>query len=116
MAMMPCLSCGELSDRSRCYECQLAVDRRADRQRLTRRGSPRDRGYDGAWDRLSSRARRLQPFCSDCGSQHDLQGDHTPQAWRRKEQGLPLRLQDIDVTCGRCNRARGAARGEKVQR
>jgi 5-methylcytosine-specific restriction enzyme A len=60
---------------------------------------------------LSRRARRLQPFCTDCGSTEDLQTDHTPEAWKRKAAGKPLRLADVEVVCGPCNRARGAARG-----
>ena len=30
------------------------------------RGSPRDRGYDAHWDRLSKRFRRANPFCLFC--------------------------------------------------
>lgn len=70
----------------------------------------RQRGYDTAWTRLSKRARTKQQFCSDCGATDGLQADHTPQAWERHAQGLPIRLEDIDVVCGQCNRARGAAR------
>lgn len=116
MASMPCLGCGQLSKSSRCHECQAAVNRRRGRDQLTPRTPTRARGYDHNWDKLSKRARQLQPFCSDCGTPYDLQGDHTPAAWRRKEQGLPIRLQDIDVVCGKHNRERGAARGENVQR
>lgn len=67
-------------------------------------------GYDAAWDRLSKRARRLQPWCSDCGTSTDLTCDHSPEAWERKERGLPIRLQDVDVVCRACNSRRGPAR------
>ena len=60
MTLRPCLDCGEPTA-------------------LTRR--PEHRGYDAEWDRLSRRARRLQPWCSDCGSTEDLQADHLPSAW-----------------------------------
>jgi len=30
------------------------------------RGSPRDRGYDSKWDRLSLRFRKQKPFCKFC--------------------------------------------------
>ncbi len=106
MTLRPCVHCGEPSDRARCP-----------------RHRPKDtkptaatRGYGNAWTRLSKRARRLQPFCTDCGSAEDLQCDHKPEAWQRKASGKSVRLQDIDVVCGPCNRARGAARGNTMTR
>jgi len=73
--------------------------------------SARELGYDAQWDRLSKRARRMQPFCIDCGSTEDLQADHSPEAWARKAAGKAIRLVDIAVCCGACNRARRQARG-----
>ena len=99
MTLKPCIQCGQPSDRTRCPD---------HRPKDTR--NHRARGYDAAWDRLTKRARRLQPFCSDCGATNDLQCDHTPQAWERKAGGQAIRLQDVDVVCGPCNRRRGAAR------
>lgn len=93
--LRPCLECGELSPWSRCAE--HARSREA-------------RGYDDRWQRLSRKVRQLQPFCSDCGSTEDLTADHTPEAWRRKARGLPIRLKDIAVVCRSCNSKRGAAR------
>lgn len=104
MTLKPCIDCGEPSDGPRCR-----LHRPPEKSR-------RERGYDAAWDRLSRRARRLQPFCIDCGATDDLQGDHSPQAWQRREQGLPIRLCDIDVVCGPCNRRRGCARPGRTQR
>ena len=108
----PCLTCGEMTAGTRCDECEkvhLRLDRKAkpDYNKKTAL-----RGYDSKWNALSRKARRLQPFCSDCGTSDDLQADHSPDAWRRKARGLPLRLEDIDVVCGDCNRKRGAARGD----
>lgn len=97
--LKPCIQCGALSDRARCP---------AHRPKDTR--NARERGYDTAWTRLSKQARSMQDWCSDCGTNKDLQADHSPEAWQRQAQGLPIRLQDIDVVCGHCNRARGAAR------
>lgn len=71
------------------------------------------RGYGARWQRLSRKARQLQPFCSDCGATEDLTGDHTPEAWARYEAGKVLRLKDIDVVCRTCNGERGKARGEE---
>lgn len=95
----PCVVCGTPTPGSRCDEHQLRDTR-----------DKRERGYDWQWDQLSRRARRLQPFCTDCGSTEDLQGDHTPQAWERKAAGKPIRLRDIVVRCGPCNRDAGSAR------
>ena len=108
MTLKPCLDCGEPSDSSRCSEHKLTI--------VDTRPTAAQRGYDAAWHRLSTRARTLQPFCSDCGTTEDLQCDHTPEAWQRKAKGKPIRLRDVDVVCGPCNRERGAARGKAVTR
>lgn len=106
MTLRACLVCGEPSDRSRCPEHRPRCNK-----------PPREqRGYDYRWQQLSRRARRLQPWCIDCGATEDLQADHKPEAWQRKEAGLPIRLRDIEVRCGACNRKAGAARGRAVTR
>lgn len=105
MSLKPCGICGEPSESTRCEEHQKKE--RVNRPKDRSRGS----GYTAAWDKLSKRARRLQPFCSDCGATTDLQCDHTPEAWERHDKGLPIRLQDIDVVCGFHNRERGKAKG-----
>lgn len=103
MTLRTCIECGEICEAERCDEHKLkASGKHAE--------SPYERGYDHAWRTLSERARRLQPFCSDCGCTDDLQTDHTPTAWARKAAGKPIRLRDVDVVCGPCNRARGSAR------
>lgn len=91
--LKPCLDCGAPSTSTRCASCTAA------------RGL-----YDWKWRRLSQTARRIQQFCSDCGTTVDLTADHTPEAWRRKRRGLSIRLKDIDVVCRSCNTKRGAAR------
>lgn len=101
--LRPCIVCGELSEGSRCEEC-------SPRPAALRGSSPDQRGYDAAWRRLSRRARQLQPFCLDCGSEDDLTADHLPSAWERKAAGLPLRLVDVEVVCNGCNAARGSSR------
>lgn len=98
--MRPCLECGEPADGPRC----------PDHTRHQPKPSARSRGYNSAWDQLSRRARKLQPWCTDCGSTEDLQADHLPEAWERHNAGQPIRLQDIEVCCGPCNRARGNRR------
>lgn len=101
--MRPCLTCGEPSDTSYCDEHDRGAWHHHE-------GSASARGYDNAWNRLSKRARRLQPFCLDCGSTDNLTADHKPSAWQRKAEGKLIRLVDVDVVCGPCNRARGTSR------
>lgn len=111
-----CSECGTVYERerarARCPECHPPRERTA-RRITSERSRPQHRGagYGATWDRLSKRARRIQPFCSDCGREDDLTADHSPQAWQRHEQGKPIRLEDIDVVCRQCNSERGPARG-----
>lgn len=99
--LRPCLVCGELSERTHCDEHYSAPIK----------ANTTKRGYGWTWQKLSRRARRMQPWCSDCGTNDDLTTDHTPEAWRRAEAGQSIRLQDVDVVCRSCNSKRGAARG-----
>jgi 5-methylcytosine-specific restriction endonuclease McrA len=102
--LVPCIVCGEPSPEPRC------IAHARTREGARQRGTFRQRAYDGAWDRLSKRARKLQPFCLDCGSTANLTADHLPAAWARKERGLPIRLQDVEVVCRDCNARRGESR------
>ena len=102
MIARPCLGCGEPVAGSWCPDCQpVRVEPSKDR---------RARGYEGQWRKVSARARRLQPWCSDCGTDKDLTCDHSPEAWRRFEAGLAVRIVDVDVVCRSCNSKRGPAR------
>lgn len=95
MTLKPCAVCGVPSPGPRCEEHTLSFYQS---------------GYDAAWQRLSKRARRLQPFCLDCGTDQDLTTDHSREAWRRKAQGKSIRLQDVAVRCRACNTRKGSAR------
>lgn len=111
-----CAGCGTVYERhsrsAHCDECRPPRERTVRRiMSEARRGTGRQRGYDAAWDRLSKRARRRQPFCSDCGREDHLTTDHSPEAWERRAAGLPIRLEDVDVVCVWCNSERGPARG-----
>lgn len=102
-----CADCGELTDATYCAEHRPKDNRGKNR---------RHAGYDAAWDRLSTRARKLQPFCSVPGcTSMDLTVDHTPEAWERKEQGKTIRLADVVVLCRSHNSRAGAARGDKTR-
>ena len=110
MTLRPCLECGRPSAESRCPECAPVKKREQARGAPDFKAPPAARGYDEVWRKLSTRARRMQPFCSECGATTDLQCDHSAEAWRRRAQGLPVRLRDVDVVCGACNRRRGRQR------
>ena len=111
----PCIDCGAIADNTRCSACSTKHETARQRGRVQVKKSSTERGYGSTWRRLSERARQLQTFCSDCGATNDLQADHTPEAWKRYEKGLPIRLSDIDIVCGPCNRTRGAARGKHAR-
>jgi len=85
----PCLDCGVLvRDASRCS-----------RHAKTTTAA---RGYDAAWQALSLRARRVQPWCSHCGDTRDLTTDHL--RWPART------LADVQVLCRPCNSRKGQAR------
>jgi len=113
MLPRPCLVCGEPSPESRCKAHKLRTH--------TKPRSRHERGYTSAWDRLSKQARRIQPWCSDCGATERLSVDHTPASWQKVAEGKALTLQDfadglLSVRCLPCNIAAGHARGNNVTR
>lgn len=102
--MRPCLGCGSVGASSWCNECKPPP--RPQHHQL----GTTERGYDTAWRKLSERARRMQPWCLDCGATENLTTDHSAEAWARKHDGLTIRLCDVDVLCSDCNTARGSSR------
>lgn len=107
MSLKPCIECGEPGENARCTDCSTQNKRQYGH---SKKSNATDRGYDRRWRLLSERARRIQPWCTDCGSPDRLTADHSPEAWARYYEGLPIRLQDIDVVCNACNIDRGSAR------
>lgn len=108
--MKPCLDCGiPIEQGSRCMNHQTKFAAQYEVKR-TRQRNTTALGYDGAWKKLSVRARRIQPWCSDCGAEDRLTVDHLPSAWWRRNHGLPIRLSDVDVVCSGCNSDRGSSR------
>lgn len=97
--LKPCAVCGELTEQSRCPEHKPAP--RAGRRTDTSQWS---------WIKLAHRAKTLQEWCLLCGSTTDLQVDHSPRAWARDAQRLPIRLCDVTVLCRRCNNAAGTSK------
>ena len=108
----PCIKCGEPTTDTRCADC-APVNRalhRTDDHKLT----TAQRGYGTPWAKLSRRARRMQPWCLDCGTRDDLTVDHTPEAWARYDAGKPIRITDVEVVCRSCNSKRGPGRTRGV--
>lgn len=105
--LRPCVDCGELSPEARCPDHRPA-------QTPKKESNTRRRGYGHRWQKLSARARQLQPFCTDCGTTENLTADHSPAAWKVHEKGKAIPLELIDVVCTSCNNKRGAARGHHI--
>jgi 5-methylcytosine-specific restriction enzyme A len=110
-----CMNCGQPTRMTRCVPCGAE---QAKRWRAARGPMPSSvaRGYDQSWRKLSIRARRAQPWCSDCGTTDDLTVDHTPEAWEAKAAGRPITPDLVSVCCRACNSKRGAARSGVVAR
>lgn len=104
--MRPCLDCGQPAPGTRCDACRLAhargVERQRDRPTTTRRG------YGSRWKRLSRQARRMQPWCSRCGTELDLTGDHVVALAAGGPRLPRIDSGGLDVLCRRCNAAKGA--------
>jgi 5-methylcytosine-specific restriction protein A len=110
--MRPCLDCGQViqppSDDVHwlclCSEC----DGKRKANSPTKRGKRLSKksgtalGYNQAWRRLSKEARRIYPYCMDCGTQDDLTADHLH--WPART------LLDVEVVCRACNSKRGPLR------
>ena len=107
--MKPCITCVVLSPTATCPEHTIVSERYP-------KDSPRKRGYTTAWDKLSRRARRLQPFCTWCGSKEDLTLDHSEEAWTAFEAGKPITLSMCMVLCRPCNSRKGPARPTEAGR
>lgn len=109
--MRPCLGCGvpvaieNKNAGARCIDCDTARKKQGSGPRTHVLSSVR-RGYDHAWRRLSKEARRLQPWCMDCGATEDLTADHL--RWPARS------LADVEVTCRSCNSKRGALRKNRI--
>lgn len=108
MIRKPCLGCGIPVEGSRCMDCAAEQDRATPRQPRGR--NARHDGYTSRWEVVSKKARRIQPWCSDCGTERNLHADHLPSAWDRYHRGLPIQLVDVSVVCSACNTDRGSSR------
>jgi len=99
MTARPCTGCGDIiATGSRCRDCRPADTRvRKDKGQAA---------YDPTWRKLSVKARRMSPFCQDCGAVEDLTADHVLPKSDYPE--LVHALDNLAVRCRSCNSRRGA--------
>ena len=94
----PCLTTGCPALVTRGRRCaQHAV--MAEAQRNYERGSPRQRGYSWAWEKIVKAAIEAQPWCAQCGSTVDLVGDHIKPV----HYGGASVVENCQVLCALCN-------------
>ncbi len=99
--LKPCLTCGAPSQATRCSAHTLP------KTEAPGRPSRQARGYDAAWQRLSSQLRSAQPWCTMCGkSGTRLTVDHiVPRSLGGDNNRANLR-----VLCLDCHNRFGATR------
>lgn len=107
--LKPCMDCGVLGPTTTCPEHTIISERYP-------KGNTHQRGYGSSWQKLSRRARRLQPFCTWCGSKDDLTLDHSEEAWNAHDTGKPITMSMVQVLCRPCNSRKGPARDTTEQR
>ncbi|WP_366915986.1 HNH endonuclease [uncultured Nocardioides sp.] len=114
----PCLSCGELFSPPARGSARCALCLRD--PKTGGRGTKEQQGYTKEFQRLSRRAKKLQPFCLWCSTtgsnSNPLTTDHSPEAWMKQQRGEKLTLDDVQVLCRECNSRKGAARQIRVRR
>jgi 5-methylcytosine-specific restriction enzyme A len=82
-------------------ECKRETERKRVRPTTTQRG------YGYQWQRMVALAIRAQPWCSECGSTHDLTGDHI----KPLAHGGLNTPSNIQVLCRKCNSRAGGGTG-----
>jgi 5-methylcytosine-specific restriction enzyme A len=93
----PCLYCGVISRGSVCRQCKAAIESKDIKRQ------ERHRAYDYEWQKLSRLARKIQPWCSRCGTNKDLTADHILSL----ENGGSNILENIMILCRKCNSSKG---------
>ena len=105
MIARPCISCGEpIATGTYCTEC-TPVDHRV---RHAIRSNP------SRWKKLSAKARKLQPWCSTCGTSGDLTADHIIPIVERPD--LAYVIENIDILCRPCNGRKAGAPPSDAER
>ncbi|WP_099022637.1 HNH endonuclease [Mycolicibacterium palauense] len=98
MTARPCATCGEV------IATGTYCDEHTPKDCRVRRG-PGQAAHDQVWRALSIRARRAQPWCSDCGATEDLTADHVIPKSAAPE--LVHAPENLAVRCRSCNARRG---------
>jgi 5-methylcytosine-specific restriction enzyme A len=93
----PCLYCGVISRGSVCRQCKAAIESKDIKRQ------ERHRAYDYEWQKLSRLARKIQPWCSRCGTNKDLTADHILSL----ENGGSNIIENIMILCRKCNSSKG---------
>lgn len=96
--LKPCIKCGTPAPGTYCPGC-----RPADARIRKAKGQA---AHDPVWRKLSQRARRMQPWCTDCGATEDLTADHILPKVDYPE--LVHSIENLAVRCRSCNSRRGA--------
>lgn len=101
MIARPCIDCGEvIPSGSRCDECK---PQRPARDRVRAKDHPH--ANPARWKRISTTARRRQPWCLDCGTSRDLTTDHVIPVVERPD--LAYEVLNVAVRCRPCNGRKG---------
>ena len=106
--LRPCIECGTPSPATRCPE---HTRRPKDTRRRRGKGQA---AADPVWRALSRRARKAQPWCSDCGATEDLTCDH--RIPKSIAPDLVHCLENVAVLCRPCNSRRGTKFAEQDAR
>src|SRR5699024_2040843 len=89
-----CIECGELSDGPHC-----------DQHKPKPRNRSHFRSNPAAWKQLSARLRRMQPWCTICGTSDDLTVDHIVPYDERPD--LAYEISNLQVLCRKHNSSKG---------
>ena len=97
MTLRACTVCGEPAEGSRC-----ATHRPRDKRTGRGVGHAND---DAVFRAISTRLRKISPFCQFCGTRHDLTVDHVIPTSLRPD--LAREVLNMRVLCRSCNSRRG---------
>ncbi len=97
MTLRACTVCGEPAEGSRC-----AAHRPRDKRAGRGAGHAND---DAVFRAISTRLRRISPFCQFCGARDDLTVDHVIPTSQRPD--LAREVLNMRVLCRSCNSRRG---------
>lgn len=95
--LKPCIRCGTPASGTHCTDCKPAD--------TTVRTGKGHAATDWTWRKISTTARRHQPWCEDCGAVDDLTADHILP--KHLVPALVHAIENLTVRCRSCNSRRG---------